>query len=154
MNKVKLTINYSLPPLKRRNIGPEEEEQETYPLLPIILYCKGKKTPPIEGLVDSGSDGLFIPRRIADFLGLERGAPVQSTGVDGAYDAFRTDVGIVIGRGGKDREADLGIIEATVPANDKDVPVLIGRHPIFDEYQIIFEEYKKRFIMNPKEKAL
>jgi len=31
------------------------------------------------------------------------------------------------------------------------VPILIGRNPVFEEDQVIFEEYKKKFILIPKE---
>ncbi len=35
-----------------------------------------------------------------------------------------------------------------------DVPILIGRIPVFEEFKIIFEEYNKKFILIPKEEPL
>jgi len=40
------------------------------------------------------------------------------------------------------------------PENDLNVPLLIGRYPVFEEFQIIFEEYKQKFKLIPKEDVL
>ena len=36
----------------------------------------------------------------------------------------------------------------------REIPILIGRNPVFDEYQVIFEEYKKKFKLIPKEDVI
>ncbi|GAH80774.1 unnamed protein product [marine sediment metagenome] len=58
-------------------------------------------------------------------------------------------VGLILGRGG--REVDFGYITAFFPEEEKDVPILIGRHPVFEEYQVIFEEFNQKFKLIPKE---
>lgn len=66
--------------------------------------------------------------------------------------SYETKVGLIIGRGG--REVDFGLVNATVPEIEQDVPILIGRYPVFEEFQVIFEEFKQKFKLIPKEEIL
>ena len=76
----------------------------------------------------------------------------ESEGMGGKYNSYETEVGLIIGRGG--RTVDFGAVKAVFPENDLNVPLLIGRYPVFEEFQIIFEEYKKKFKLIPKEDVL
>ncbi len=49
---------------------------------------------------------------------------------------------------------DFGYVKAVYPEEEKDVPVLIGRNPIFEEFQIVFEELNQQFKLIPKEELL
>jgi len=66
--------------------------------------------------------------------------------------AYSTKVGLILGRGGN--EVDFGYVDAVYPEKEMDVPILIGRKPVFEEFKIIFEEYNKKFILIPKEEPL
>ena len=123
-----------------------------YPLLPLKLSFKENKTPYIEGLLDSGSDGLLIPKNIAIFLELPDLGVAKSSGVGGKFKGHRTQVELKIGRGG--REINFGLVNAIVPDEEQDIPILIGRNPVFDEFQVIFEEFNKTIHLIPKEKPL
>lgn len=136
MKKFSFSFKYSLPPGLKGKKKPKNETPKKYPLIPIRLYSKHKKTRVIEGLIDSGSDVLFIPKGIADYLNLPKVKKVKSTSIGGLEISFETKVGLILGRGG--REVDFGYIKAVFPEEEKDIPVLIGRHPVFDEFQIIF----------------
>lgn len=151
MKKIPFTFRYLLPPGQRTLPPTATQNMELFPLIPITLYTDARKSPPMEGLLDSGANGLFIPKPIAEYLELSLSGPVQSGGVDGLFKAHATKVGVIIGRGG--RTVDFGTITGIVPDEHKDVPILIGRHPLFDEYQIVFEEYRKVFHLIPKEEA-
>ena len=105
-----------------------------------------------EALLDSGSDVVHLHRDIADSLGLNRLNMTESEGMGGKYNSYETEVGLIIGRGG--RTVDFGAVKAVFPENDLNVPLLIGRYPVFEEFQIIFEEYKKKFKLIPKEDVL
>ena len=148
MKKVKFTFNYQYPPGVRQNPG---EDEAIFPLLPIRLYYGNQKTRPMEGLLDSGCDGIFLPKNITNFLNLPLEPIMTAHGIDGPCQAYPTKIGLIIGRGGHARECDFGIIDAVIPAEERDTPILIGRHPVFDEYQIIFEQYNKKIILIPKE---
>lgn len=150
MKKVKLSFPYKYPPGRRQNPG---EDEAIYPLLPIRLYHGTYTTPPMEGLLDSGCDGIFLPKNITNFLNLPLGRLMQAHGIDGPCQAYPTQIGLIIGRGGRWRECDFGVVDAVIPVEERDTPILIGRHPVFDEYQIIFEQYNGKIILIPKEEV-
>ena len=152
MKKLSFTFPYSYAPSQRKKANTSKQKPLKYPLIPVRFYYKEERTPVIEALLDSGSDKLYLHKPIADFLKLPMMKKVQCSGMGGKYTSYETKVGFIIGRGG--READFGLIDATVPELDQDVPVLIGRFPVFEEYQVIFEEYKKKFKLIPKEEIL
>lgn len=152
MKKISFTFKYSLPPGLRKNKNLKEKDKKFYPLIPVRFYNKNKRTSVIEALLDSGADGVHINRGIRSFLSLPQGTRMDSGGMGGNYVSYETKVGLIIGRGG--REVDFGYVRAFFPEIEKSVPLLIGREPVFLEYQIIFEEYKKKFKLIPKEDIL
>ena len=77
---------------------------------------------------------------------------VESEGIGGKYWSYETEIGLIIGRGG--REVDSGIVKAVYPDKELNLPILIGTNPVFEEYQVIFEEYKKKFKLIPKENVI
>lgn len=150
MKKFRLKFKYLPPPAFRKK--PLPRGVKLYPLLPLRLSFQGNKTPYMEGLLDSGSDGLLIPKRIADFLELPDLGVAKSSGVGGKFKGHQTQVELSIGRGG--REIKFGLVVAFVPDQEQDIPLLVGRTPIFDEFQVIFEEFNNLFHLIPKEKPL
>lgn len=93
--------------------------------------------------MDSGADTLLIPAQIAEALGLEKRDEHISGGVFGRGKCYRTRVGFVIGRTNADK-IDLGTIDAVISAEKSDIPILIGRDPLFKFFEITFMEYKDR----------
>ena len=144
--KVKLTFKYLLPPALRGRDDIQESEFRKYPLVPITLYSPSGSVD-IEGLVDSGADTLHIPKGIAEMLGLELGESTKSYGAGGSYKTSVTKVGLKLGRGKGRRVYDFGYVEACTPSIDTDTPVLLGRDPVFKEYDITFAEKKEKIIM-------
>ncbi len=149
MKKLQLKYKYLPPPGNRK---PQPLGIKLFPLLPIKLSYNGNMTPYIEGLLDSGSHGLLIPTYIAESLGLPNLGIARSSGVGGSFQGYLSKVTLKIGRGG--REIDFGEVNAIVPNEDQNIPILIGREPVFEEFQIIFEDYKNTFWLIPKEKCL
>lgn len=152
MKRNSFTFKYNVAPSLRKTAKSSKNNLPTYPYLPVRFYYKEKTTPVIETLLDSGSDRIYIHKAIAEDLDLPILKKVTCSGMGGKYMSYETKVGLIIGRGGK--ETDLGIVDATVPEENQDVPFLIGRFPIFNEYQVIFEDYKQRFKLIPKEEIL
>jgi len=155
MKKISFTFKYSVRPGARKAPKNVKNSLLSYPLIPVRFYNpndKTIKTPLFEALLDSGSDGVHLHRDIADFLGLNRLNMTKSEGMGGKYNSYETEVGLILGRGG--RTVDFGAVKAVFPENDLNVPLLIGRYPVFEEFQIIFEEYKKKFKLIPKEDVL
>ncbi len=152
MKKTSLTFKYNVKPGERRLSKEVKAKLQTYPLIPVRFYSKRGKTPIIEALLDSGADIIHINRGIMAYLGLSKGKEIKGGGMGGQYSAFETKVGLILGRGGN--EVDFGYVKAVFPEKEEAVPILIGRSPVFEEFQVIFEEYKKKFKLIPKEEIL
>lgn len=119
-----------------------------HPMIPCIISSEKKRSPQIEGLLDSGSDGIVILRGLADYLGLElklAGRPMRVAN-GRSVERFISMVSLTIGRGG--RHCDPIEVEVSVPA-EGDPPILIGRESIFRLFVITFVEAEKRFEMRP-----
>lgn len=144
----RLTFYYKLPPWLRKKKKIPKEQERYFPFIPIVLYNKSKVTPVIEAIIDSGADFIQISKALAMALGLEEGKKIESSGMGGDYINYETKVGLKIGRGVK--AIDIGYVKAFYPEEDKNVPILIGRHPVFEKFKIIFEEYDKKFTLLPK----
>lgn len=128
---------------------PDTETEETiaYPMLPCAFEWRGRRTPQVEGLLDSGSDGLVIPLGIAEFLGLElrdEEKPMQV--VSHEVPRFSALVDFIIGRGG--RLFTFRNVTAHIP-REGDVPILIGRDPVFKAYKVTFDDSNLTFHLVP-----
>jgi len=123
-----------------------------HPVVPITVSSPRKKGPATEGLLDSGSDGIVIPRSIADYLELDlkpSGRPMRIA--DGRnVKRFVSRATLEIGRAG--RYCDPIEVEVSVPA-EGNPPILIGRAPVFELFIVTFVEAEKRFEMRPYRKS-
>jgi len=115
------------------------------PKIPVTLFC-GEKRIDVEALLDSGADKLFLPKGIADFLGVDYLKEDKTKGVGGEIKVGVTRLGLIIGN---DHESYiLANIPAIVPLNEKDDSfLLIGRSPFFDEFDILFKQRLNRVIL-------
>ena len=141
--RLPFTFRYSVPPGLRKLPKDQKAKTPHYPLIPVRFYYNGVKLPVFEALLDSGADKINLTKKIVDRLNLPKCKKFDGAGMGGRFRCFETEVGLIIGRGGK--EFDLGIVDAVCPMVERDVPILIGRYPVFMEYQVIFEDFKQRF---------
>lgn len=120
-----------------------------YPLVPLVFYYKNAKTPVIDALLDSGGDFIVIPMPIAKYLGLKlkKAGSVDTAG--GTTALFKTTLSMGIGK--KDKTTTYNNIQIHVSTRS-DIPVLLGRHPIFEDYEITFKKQKNQLILNPVKK--
>ena len=119
-----------------------------HPIIPLIISSERKRSPPMEGLLDSGSDGVVIPRGVADYLQLDlRLAETPMRVADGkSVVRYVSKAYLTIGRAGRFCEPIEA--EVSVPA-EGDPPLLIGRDPLFKLFIITFIDAEKRFEMRP-----
>ena len=119
-----------------------------YPIIPVKFYYKEKKTPFIDALLDSGGDFIVIPMPIARYLELKlkKAGHVDTAG--GTTSLFKATLSMVIGKKNKTTYKN---IQIHVSARN-DIPVLLGRHPIFEDYEIIFKKQKNQIILNQVKK--
>jgi hypothetical protein len=119
---------------------------DNFPIVPVTFKYKNKKTPVIESLLDSGGDFIVLPMPIASFLdlNLEPACDVETAG--GTATLYQTKLDLLLGHGNKyiyykNQEIHISTRE--------DIPVLLGRNPIFNDHEIIFKKQKQQLIINP-----
>lgn len=119
-------------------------EYRDYPLIPIKFYSNTRETPLIDALLDSGGDFIVIPYAIAKYLGLKlvRAGCVDTAG--GETTLCKSNVTMVIH--GKDKKFTYHNIEIHV-SDRNDLPVLLGRKPIFEDHEIIFRKHENTLIL-------
>jgi len=117
-----------------------------YPIIPVKFSYKNKKTPVIDALLDSGGDFIVIPLPIARYLGLKlrKAGSVDTAG--GTTSLFKAKLSMIMGK--RNRIASYKNIQIHVSARN-DIPVLLGRHPIFEDYEITFKKQKNQLILKP-----
>ena len=108
-----------------------------------------RETPIIDALLDSGGDFIVVPHAIAKYLGLNllKAGYVDTAG--GETTLYKSFVNMVIND--KDKKFTYEDLEIHV-SNRNDIPVLLGRKPIFEDHEIIFKKYENKLILNPIEK--
>ena len=116
-----------------------------YPIVPVRFYYQDKKTPLIDALLDSGGDFIVIPLPIASYLGLDltKAGDVDTAG--GSTPLFKSTINMTIGK--KNNTVTYENLEIHVSTRN-DIPVLLGRYPIFEDYEIIFRKQKNQLILN------
>lgn len=121
-----------------------------YPVVPVIFYYKDAKTPLIDALLDSGGDFIVIPMAIAKYLGLKlkKAGSVDTAG--GTTQLFKTTLNMNIGK--KEKITTYNNIQIHVSTRN-DIPVLLGRYPIFEDYEIIFKKHKNQLILTPMQNS-
>ena len=116
-----------------------------YPVVPIQFYYKDRETPIIDALLDSGGDFIVIPMPIAKYLGLKlkKAGSVDTAG--GVTSLFKATLSMIIGK--KGLSSTYKNIQIHVSGRN-DIPVLLGRHPIFEDYKIVFDKKEDQLILN------
>ncbi len=120
-------------------------EYRDFPLIPIQFSSVDKETPIIDALLDSGGDFIVIPFAIAKYLGLKlkKAGNVDTAGGETAL--YKSKVNMVI----KNKNNKLGYENLEIHiSNRNDIPVLLGRKPIFEDHEIIFKKYENKLILN------
>ena len=115
-----------------------------YPIVPVKFYYKEKKTPVIDALLDSGGDFIVIPMPIAKYLDLklEKAGEVDTAG--GSTSLFKSYIDITIGKNDGFTNYKNKLIYISTR---EDIPVLLGRSPIFEDYEITFKKQKNQLIL-------
>ena len=115
-----------------------------YPIVPVKFFFNGKETPFIDALLDSGGDFIVIPMPIANYLGLKmkKAGDVDTAG--GVASLYKAILNMLMGE--KNNYAEYNNIQIHISGRN-DIPVLIGRHPIFEDYEIIFRKQKNQLIL-------
>ena len=117
-----------------------------YPLIPIRFFYNERETPFIDALLDSGGDFIVIPMPIARYLGLKLAKAGRVDTAGGAASLYKATVTMEISA--KENKVSYKDIEIHVSTRN-DIPVLLGRHPIFEDYEITFKKQKNQLVLIP-----
>jgi hypothetical protein len=114
-----------------------------YPVVPVKFHFKDKETPFIDALLDSGGDFIVIPMPISNYLGLKlkKAGDVDTAG--GTTTLYKATLNMMLGT--KEKNVIYENILIHVSARN-DIPVLLGRYPIFEDYEITFKHKKNQLI--------
>lgn len=74
-----------------------------HPVIPLTISSEGRRSPPLEGLLDSGSDGVVLPMGLAEYLGLHlKPAETPMRVADGkSVERYTSKARLTIGRAGR-----------------------------------------------------
>jgi hypothetical protein len=119
-------------------------EYRDYPLIPVKFTFNGRETPIIDALLDSGGDFIVIPNAIAQYLGLklENAGCVDTAG--GETTLYTAKVNLLMKSGSKKylyKDLEIHV------SDRNDIPVLLGRKPIFEDHEIIFKKHDCKLIL-------
>jgi hypothetical protein len=124
-----------------------EIQTRYYPYVPAVISSRTKSAPPVEGLLDSGSDGIVIPLFLAKSLDLDLEECEPMKVVGRLVERYRSKATITLGRGGRFCDP-LPDVPVNIP-KEGDSPIIFGRLPIFELFRITFVEKEHRFSMEP-----
>ena len=115
-----------------------------YPVITVKFFFNGKETPYIDALLDSGGDFIVIPMPIAKYLGLrlQKAGAVDTAG--GTTSLYKASLDMIIKS--KEKTVTYSNIQIHVSGRN-DIPVLLGRQPIFEDYEITFNKQKNQLIL-------
>ena len=115
-----------------------------YPVLQVQFSFNGRDTPFIDALLDSGGYFIVIPMPIARYLELKlkKAGSVDTAG--GVTSLYKANISMVVGN--KDRKISYENLEIHVSGRS-DIPVLLGRKPIFEDYEITFKKHSNQLIL-------
>jgi len=106
------------------------------------------------GLIDSGSDVSVMPPSLATSLGLTpspTAEPLDAMGGDVPAGIARVDVRIALDRGA----LAMPSVPFRVPlVGDRPRIVVLGRQPLFEEAEIVFQDWAARFAIVPRRHSL
>ncbi len=119
-------------------------DYQKYPVVPVKFIHNETETPFIDALLDSGGDFIVIPMPIAKYLKLKlrKAGDVDTAG--GTTSLFKSNLNMIMGN--NEKSYTYKNIQIHVSDRD-DIPVLIGRHPIFEDYEIVFKKHKDQLIL-------
>lgn len=113
------------------------------PVAKAVLYGPNARTLAQLLYIDSGADHTLLPYRIGKYLGLEQQAREISEihGINGSVGVIYVSL-----------EMELAGIRFSAPvawAQLEEVPVLLGRSGVFDQFEIAFQQARRLVTFQP-----
>lgn len=115
------------------------------PTIPIEIGYNGASMKFV-AIVDSGSDESYIPKSIAEILGIEtKGRQTTVSTINGTVKVITTLIKITIRH---KSETERFTVPVDVPVEEDGTnEIILGRRGFFDRFDITFKENSKRIIL-------
>jgi predicted aspartyl protease len=120
------------------------------PIIPVRFRFHNKETPVIDGILDTGSDFILISKGIGEYLNLklEEWHPI-GTSASGRFNTCVNRLDFIIGRGGREQVFENIKVHVSDEIGFPILP-LIGRYPLFESYNFIFDNIKNVVELIPR----
>ncbi len=119
------------------------------PFIPLCVRGKDGKEYVVRALIDSGAEGMLLPKVISDLIGLKETGRSVTKGISGSTDVSKTSVSVKISN--DDEYYDLKLDARVLQNEDSTIPVLLGRAGFFDVFHITFKQNKELIILERAE---
>lgn len=116
-------------------------------MLPCRFRSKIATTDVLDGLLDSGSEGISIPKILSEQLAVDprEAEPIGVLGGTARRGVVTVD--LIIGSHG--RFTEFKDVEVSVTLDEEVGPVILGRAPIFKHYDITFSDADSKVTLSP-----
>jgi len=113
------------------------------PIIPVRFKFLDNETKIWEGIVDTGSTDILINKDISNYLGLQLNDWRTANSASGNFNTALATVNITIGHARTIEKCGDVNIKVSEKINYPKLP-LIGKKPLFDWYNVYFNNEKKR----------
>jgi len=130
---------------KYKEVANPEGVRKKRPMVPVTL-SNGDVSFETLALLDSGADASAISKEMAEVLGLDLGGKREkSYGIGGTVDSITSRVNISIQKGHEHYTMTVDV--KVILKEDLQLPPLLGRAGFFDEFEITFNDHKKKITL-------
>lgn len=115
------------------------------PLVPVHIQDRNGNVLKIDALIDSGSDNIVVPKRLAMLLDLKEQEMSTSEGIGGTVETRKSQMVITIKNGDEVYALQLPVM--ILQDETSDIPLLLGRTGFFDHFHITFKHNQETIIL-------
>lgn len=114
-----------------------------FPKVPIIL-SRGDVQIEVAALLDSGSTAIFIPKEMAETLGLELRSSDLADSWTGKFKIWESRIGIILGKGSQTFRK---VLPCNVPDEKSETEEVIFGRTFFQFFEVTFNEKNRKTIL-------
>lgn len=116
------------------------------PYIPLKITNKFGKPMDVVALLDSGADTTVVPKDLAEVLGLKlEDLETETGGIGGKVRVKKSRLSFRISGGHESHS--LSVPALVLQDENADVPLLLGRHGFFEQFEITFRQDAEKIIL-------
>lgn len=130
---------------KYRNFTDKDGTLYRLPMVPVRVEHEGVSFR-TAALVDSGANSTFIPYDFIEILGLKIDGESSARGAGGLFPTYLSRVNIDVLKGVRSIHT-FQDCEVQIAKDNVDIPMVLGRDTIFEEFEITFRERDEKILL-------